>query len=172
MNKDISHIRDLLFDEMGLVLTTTCELISKIKDDQWDFRPHPNMRSLIELAQHLVQVPELELAILQEKPKEEIRNLPIRVTSLRDPAALSDVMHQGVQSLKGYMTSLNETDLLYKKTAPFFSKQHPVEQVKWLMEITTHLYHHRGQLFTYMKQLGIPVSMLDLYGSASDSWTL
>ncbi|MCZ8518505.1 MULTISPECIES: DinB family protein [Paenibacillus] len=172
MNKDMSHVQDLLFDEMELALSTTCGLIAKIKEDQWEFRPQEGMMSLIELVRHLVQVPALELAILQEKPEEEIRNLAMTIMHLRDAASLSDVMHRGVQELKRYMISLDEKDFLYKTTAPFFAKHHPVAQAKWLIEITTHLFHHRAQMFTYMKQLGLPVSMLDLYGPQSDSWTI
>jgi uncharacterized damage-inducible protein DinB len=130
------------------------------------------MRSLVELARHLVNVPAQELAILQEWPMEEVRQLPQLVANVRGAESLANVMHGGVQALKAYMTSLDEADFLYKKTAPFFAKHQPAAQVKWLIEITTHLYHHRGQMFTYMKQLGIPVSMLDLYGPASDTWTL
>jgi uncharacterized damage-inducible protein DinB len=172
MNMEISRIKDLLFEEMELALTTTCSLLSMIKEDQWEYRPHENMRSLIELARHLVHVPAQELAILQEQSMEQVRSLVISIMHLRDAAALSDVMHQGVAALKEYMNSLDEAELLYKSTAPFFAKHQPSVQIKWLMEITTHLYHHRGQMFTYMKQLGIPASMRDLYGPASNSWTL
>ena len=172
MNMEISRIKDLLFEEMELALTTTCSLLSMIKEDQWEYRPHENMRSLIELARHLVHVPAQELAILQEQSMEQVRSLVISILHLRDAAALSDVMHQGVAALKEYMNSLDEAELLYKSTAPFFAKHQPSVQIKWLMEITTHLYHHRGQMFTYMKQLGIPASMRDLYGPASNSWTL
>ncbi|MBD0382582.1 DinB family protein [Paenibacillus sedimenti] len=172
MNLEIFRIKDLLFEEMELALTTTCSLLSLIKEDQWEYRPNENMRSLIELARHLVHVPAQELAILQEQSMEQVRSLVISVMHLKDAAALSDVMHRGVAALKDYMNSLDETELLYKSTAPFFAKHQPAVQFKWLMEITTHLYHHRGQMFTYMKQLDLPVSMRDLYGPVSDSWTL
>lgn len=172
MNANVSHIRDLLFDEMELALTTSCALFAKIQPEQWDFRPHESMRSVVELAQHLATVPAVELAILQELPMEEAGKVAGSVGHLRDAGSLSEVMHSGVQALKSYMTSLDEADFLYKGTAPFFAKHHPVVQVKWLIEITTHLYHHRGQLFTYMKQLGLPVSMRDLYGKAADTWTI
>jgi len=169
MNKDISHIRELLFVEMELAVSTTIKLIEKIGDDQRDFRPHDSMWSLIELVRHLVQVPALELAILQEKNKEDVRNLTKTIMHLREVASLSDVVYSGFQELKMHMKTLDETDFLYKGTAPFFAKDQPAVQVKWLIEIMTHIYHHRGQMFTYMKQLGIPVTMYDLYGSASES---
>jgi uncharacterized damage-inducible protein DinB len=98
---------------MDLAHITTCSLLSIIKEEQWEYRPRDNMRSLIELARHLVHVPALELAILREQSKEQVRGLVISV-----------------------------------------------------------MHHHRGQLFTYMKQLDIPISMFDLYGPASNSWKL
>ena len=121
MNMEISRIKDLLFEEMELALTTTCSLLSMIKEDQWEYRPHENMRSLIELACHLVHVPAQELAILQEQSMEQVRSLVISIMHLRDAAALSDVMHQGVAALKEYMNSLDEAELLYKSTAPFLA---------------------------------------------------
>lgn len=173
MNQAIVHIRDLLFDEMELAVSTSCALFAKIAEDQWDYRPLEGMRSLIELARHLAVVPKQELAILQEQSKEEVRRMVgASIATLRDADTLSNAMRSGVQALKSYMTSLDEADFLYRETAPFFAKHQPAAQVKWLIEITTHLYHHRGQMFTYMKQIGIPVSMFDLYGPASDSWTL
>lgn len=172
MNPEVSRIKDLLFEEMELALTTTASLLFMIEEKHWEYRPRENMRSLIELARHLVQVPEQELAILQEQPMEQVRSLVMSVMHVKDAAALSEVMHRGVSALKDYMNNLDEADLLHKSTAPFFAKYQPSVQVKWLIEITTHIYHHRGQMFTYMKQLGIPVSMYDLYGPASKSWTL
>ncbi|MBB6732011.1 DinB family protein [Cohnella zeiphila] len=172
MNPEISRVKDLLFEEMELALATTCSLLPMIREDQWDYRPRDDMRSLIELARHLAHVPAQELAILQEQSKEQVGKLVMSISRLRDAEALSEVMRDGVLALKEYMNSLDEKELLYRSTAPFFAKHQPVVQFKWLMEITTHLYHHRGQMFTYMKQLGIPVSMRDLYGPASNSWTL
>jgi len=131
------------------------------------------MRSLIELARHLATVPKQEQLILQEQSMDEVRqSVGASIMQLHDADALSSAMRSGVQTLKSYMTSLDEASFLYRETAPFFAKHQPAPQVKWLIEITTHLYHHRGQMFTYMKQLGLPVSMYDLYGPASDSWTL
>ncbi|MFC3781910.1 DinB family protein [Bacillus chungangensis] len=36
-------------------------------------------------------------------------------------------------------------------------------QARWLTETVTHLFHHRTQFFTYLKQTGRDVSMDNLY---------
>ncbi|MDQ7825218.1 MAG: hypothetical protein RDV48_20620 [Candidatus Eremiobacteraeota bacterium] len=40
---------------------------------------------------------------------------------------------------------------------------HEATLPEWLLEIITHGYHHRSQLFTYLKILGSPVDMSTLY---------
>jgi len=63
-------VRDVLLAELDAGVRTTCGLLTKIESslaDNWDYRLHPNMRTLLELVNHLVQIPHTDLAILQEK---------------------------------------------------------------------------------------------------------
>ena len=36
-------------------------------------------------------------------------------------------------------------------------------QSVWLLELVTHIYHHRGQLYAYLKMMGVPVDVEHLY---------
>ncbi|WP_371268621.1 DinB family protein [Bacillus licheniformis] len=49
-----------------------------------------------------------------------------------------------------------------KKTKPFYLDE-GMTQSRWLTETLTHIFHHRAQLFNYLKQLGYDVNMFDLY---------
>lgn len=80
-----------------------------------------------------------------------------------DPEKLCEWMEEGFQSLCDYMRGLDEESFLTRRTKPFYA-DHGSTQAKWLVEIVTHVYHHRAQLFQYLKQLGHPVNMFDLYG--------
>ncbi|SIT09231.1 DinB family protein [Kroppenstedtia eburnea] len=51
---------------------------------------------------------------------------------------------------------------LRRETRPFYA-DHALTQAKWLTEIVTHIFHHRAQLLNYLKELGHPVNMFDLY---------
>lgn len=155
-------MRELLLEELGVGVRTTKKLLKRVKPGEWDFRPADNMRSLGELANHLVQIPLIDLAILQEKSEEEVRRMEAEHTA-SDPEELCELMERGFQLLCDYMRSLEEEAFLTRTTRPFYA-EHGSTQAKWLIEIVTHIYHHRAQLFQYLKQLGHPVNMFDLYG--------
>ncbi|MCM3782547.1 DinB family protein [Neobacillus mesonae] len=158
---ELSQMKSLLFEEMELALRTSVTLISKIKEEHLDFRPHHNMRSLRELAEHLTAIPSVDLLILQERTQEEVRLLENEF-ALLDIGSLQERMKEGVKKVRDYMDHLQDSDFLNKKSTPFYL-EHGSSQAKWLVEIVTHLFHHRSQLFTYMKMQGYDISMFDLY---------
>lgn len=155
-------MRDLLLQELELAVRTTRELLKKIKVDEWSYRPADKMRTLQELAHHLVLVPASDLAILQEHSEEQVHKLDEEIAGITDAAVLGEAMDRGLQQLRTYMNGLTENELLTLKTKPFYL-DHASTQAKWLVEITTHAFHHRAQLFNYLKQLGHPVTMFELY---------
>lgn len=79
--KGTDVLRELLLEELGVAVRTTKGLLARVTPEQWDFRPADNMRSLAELANHLAQIPLIDLAILQEKSEEEVRRLESEHTS-------------------------------------------------------------------------------------------
>lgn len=156
------EMKKYLFEELTLITNTTAGLIRKISAEDWTYQPRENMRSLLELVQHLVAIPAVDLLILQEKNREEVNSLEAVFAQDRDPESLINRMTQDLDKLKAYMEALSDEDFLYKKTTPFYLP-HGTEQAKWLIEIVTHAQHHRGQLFTYLKTKGYEVNMFDLY---------
>ncbi|GGA23984.1 DinB family protein [Paenibacillus physcomitrellae] len=155
------EMKQLLFDELQLIVRTTDGLIAKIKPEDWSYRPHENMRTLKELAEHLTAIPSVDLLILQEYSESDIRQMEARFAEAA-PSSLGSLMKQGLEKLKGYMEALDEEDFWHKETRPFYM-DHGSTQAKWLVEIVTHTHHHRGQLFTYLKMQSYEVNMFDLY---------
>lgn len=143
----------------------TKSLVDRITPEQWNYRPKENMRTLLELTHHLVMVPATDLAILQEKQGPEFDAIEEDVKAVTDPQQLCELMQQSYESLKNYMLSLSEDDFLNKSTKPLYSDQGSV-QVKSLIEVVTHVFHHRAQLFNYLKELGHDVNMFVLYLSS------
>ncbi|MBU5212282.1 DinB family protein [Heyndrickxia oleronia] len=159
-----SQIRDLLFSELYVAVRTTKELLKKVTEEDFSFQPNDKMRSLLEQANHLVQIPFIDLAIGQEKSEEEIRELEKKLYS-NDVYELGTVMETGFNELKNYYESMSEEEFVGKVTKPFYftPDMEGHTQAKWLIEITTHAFHHRGQLFNYLKELNKEVNMFDLY---------
>lgn len=158
----VMSVRDHLLHELEHGIRTTQKLLSVVKPEDWSYRPKDNMRTLLEVTRHLVMVPATDLVILQEKQGPELDSIEDDIRHVTDPKALGELMQQSYESFKSYMVSLSEDELLHKSTKPFYADQGSV-QVKWLIEVVTHVFHHRAQLFNYLKQLGYDVNMFYLY---------
>jgi uncharacterized damage-inducible protein DinB len=160
MNATVS-LTETLLEEFYTVVRTTSNLLKKADQTVFDFRPADNMRTFLELANHLVQISHVDLAILQEKSEKEIRELEKKL-SAQNVAELTHVLEEGYHLLKSYFLSLSEEEFLNKETKAFYAEK-GMTQAKWLVEIVTHAFHHRAQLFTYLKQTNHEVNMFDLY---------
>ncbi|WP_232697469.1 DinB family protein [Brevibacillus daliensis] len=158
----VNEIKDLLLEELEHIVKTTSNLIRKISPEDWDYKLADNMRSLLELTHHLVSVPGVDLLILQEKNEEEIREREADISADLDKEKLIAWMTSGMEEVRKYMKGLSDEEFLHKKTKPFYL-EHGSVQAKWLIEIVTHMEHHRAQLFTYMKAKGYEINMFDLY---------
>lgn len=158
----VHEMKELLFEELETAVRTTEALIAQINPDHWDYRPRDNMRTLWELAEHLVAIPYVDLLIVQEHSQEEVRRAEAEIGGSRTAEELNGSMKKGFQELKAYMNGLDDEAFLHRKTKPFYLEQ-GTAQAKWLIEIVTHAHHHRAQLFNYMKELGYGVSMFNLY---------
>jgi uncharacterized damage-inducible protein DinB len=156
----VDVLRNVLFEELEVGVRSTTNLVRKVKSGDWDYRPRENMRTLRELVHHLVMIPEIDLAILRESPEKEVQQIEGR--DLPDAEAMCETMKDGCDHLKDYFMTLSDEDYLTKETRPFYLDKGST-QAKWLTEIVTHTFHHRAQLFNYMKQLGYDINMFDLY---------
>lgn len=158
----VLQIRDHLLDEMELAVRTSESLIKRIKPEEWSYQPKENMRTLLQLVHHLVSIPASDLAILQEKSQPEVAEIENRAGSITDPEQLAKQFRDNVEVLKDYFLSLGEEELLQKSTKAFYM-EHGTVQIKWLIEIVTHLFHHRSQLYNYLKQAGHELHFAMLY---------
>ncbi|WP_094701718.1 DinB family protein [Brevibacillus laterosporus] len=159
---NVIKLRDELFHQMKVGMSSTILLLQKVKEEDWVYRPASNMRTLHELACHLVAIPEVDLLIMQEKDEDTIRQVEQKYNTLDTANSLAQAMEQGYQLCTSYLLTMSEDEFLNKKTTPFYH-EHASTQAHWFTESVTHIFHHRSQLFTYLKLRGYEVSMFDLY---------
>ncbi len=163
MMSGVFQMRDHLLDELELAVRTTGNLLARIKPEEWDYRPHQEMRTLLEVVHHLVSIPATDLAILQEKAQPDVQAIEEGISQITDAQQLAEQMRVNFASFKQYMQSLTADELLHKSTKAFYM-EHGMVQSKWLIEVTTHTFHHRSQLYSYLKQLGHDLNFFVLYG--------
>nr|WP_202078060.1 DinB family protein [Caldalkalibacillus salinus] len=164
MSNAVNTLRDVLLHEMEVGIKSSTNLIKKVKEEHWDYQPADHMNSLRHLMWHLVSIPEVDLTIMQEKGEGDVRTIEGYYKRLETAEDLAEEMYKGFEKLKTYMTSLSDEAFLNKETTAFYSESGHT-QATWLTETATHIFHHRAQLFNYMKQLDYDVNMFDLYVS-------
>lgn len=150
-----------LLKELGNVGRSVERLLGLLPEDRLDWRPRENMRNLLQLANHLSQVPAVDLAILQGASHEQVQELERRLAR-STPGELILVWRNGVDAVGAFYASLSAEQFENQVGKAFYG--HEATLSEWLLEIVTHTYHHRAQLFTYLKIMGLPVDMSTLYG--------
>ena len=150
-----------LLEGLNSVGPSAERLFSLLPADKLEWRPRENMRTLMEVANHLAQVPAIDLFILEGASQEAVQE---RERELRRaaPAELAAVWRGGVGAVSAFYGGLSDTEFMTREGKAFYGHVAPLWS--WLLDIITHSYHHRAQLFTYLKELGLPVDMATLYG--------
>lgn len=156
------QIRDHLLNELETGVRTGASLIRLIRPEDWAYRPQDNMRSLVELVHHFIQITASDLAIMQEKSEAEVGVVENSLSGIEDNEKLEATLWGNLEVYKAYILSLSEEDLLNRSTKAFYM-EHGHLQAQWQIETLTHVFHHRSQLYNYLKQQGHELNFFMLY---------
>lgn len=152
--------RGLLLDELEWISGNCCRLLGMAKPEHKDWRPQEGVRTLSELANHLAQIPSVDLRIMKGDSEQEIKDLELKLK--RDkPQEWCEEMRNGVTTLRHFMETLSLDDYENGSGTAFYGRSQT--HANWLLEVVTHLYHHRAQLFMYLKLNGYKVDTSTLY---------
>jgi len=152
--------RGLLLNELDWIVKNCCALLKLIKPADLDWRPADNFRTLAELANHLGQITAVDYRIIKGDGEMEIERLE-QSLARENPAELAKVMQDGAVDIRRFMERLNFDEYENGSATAYFGRTQT--HARWLLEIVTHIYHHRSQLFMYLKLQGYEVSTRDLY---------
>lgn len=152
--------RQLILEELRRIAKNCCKLLEMAKVEHLDYRPKENMRSLRELGNHLAQVPAVDLKIMRGVPESEVQKLEGSLMR-DDPRDWCAVMREGVDELAHFVEHLTYDEYENGSGTAFYGRTQTYAQ--WLLEVVTHIYHHRSQFFTYLKLNGYNVNTRTLY---------
>lgn len=162
--------RSMLLTELEFICRNCARLIGQLEPNMLRYRPQGaegvdlgKMRNLIELANHLAQIPSIDTAIFRGLPEEDIQRTERELWS-DDVAAMKGVLRAGYEELHRFMEKLTVSEFETGSATAFYGRTQTYAQ--WLLEVITHLYHHRAQLYTYLKLAGAPVEMRMLYSNS------
>jgi len=155
-----------LLAELEHELVSTKELIERVPAKQLNWQPHFKAMTLGQLAYHTAVIPFRYLTFVEEGST-TFEKLSYH-HSPKDKQEIIDVFTNGSVKAKELLQKLgeNETNHIWNLTkdgAVIFSL--PVSMFIRML-VFNHLFHHRGQLSTYLRSLDI--ALPSIYGPSAD----
>jgi len=152
--------RGLLLNELDWIVANCCRLFALVKPEHLDWSPREGMRTLKQLANHLYQIPAVDLRIIKGDGELDVEKYEAELAS-DSPEQWSTVMKDGARDMRRFMELLSFDDYENGSATAYFGRTQT--HARWLLEVVTHIYHHRSQLFMYLKLNGYEIGTRDLY---------
>lgn len=131
----------------------------------WPADAGSSSSSLLHVASHLYSLPAAYSALFNEAPEEELLKLWGGPWEYKSPEELRGILNKGMTEILSHkFLSANEEILI---PSPFGDPLHPQEH---LVNLITHMYHHRGQMHLLMKQVGAEVDTGTVYMISEGQW--
>jgi uncharacterized damage-inducible protein DinB len=157
-------------DYFNMVHGVTVRAIGSFTDEELDFRPRPMMRTARELIFHIYAQEKLLAEAAQQgrftmeaashsNPEDEAGGSALKALStVSDARAYAEACHQAAEKI---FRAMSEDDVARPVESPLGS--YPAWQY-FTFAYDEH-WHHRGQLYTYLRLLGKEPPMLYDYGA-------
>ena len=140
-------------------------VLAAAKDTDLKFTPKDELRPLIDLINHIAQIPLIDLKFfsMEFKSFEEVRAMEkdLRQDTIDNMLTIYD---QGIEKIKEYISKLSDEQVIENNLKAFYQDGPEKSWAHYIPEITTHLAMHKMQLWMYLKLAGAPVSMWTYYG--------
>lgn len=145
--------------QLKISVSSVIQIIDGLSNDDLNFRPIENKKSIGELVKHLCELIDADLLISNGATKEEMNRYyeSVKCLTIDD---MKSILLKGMDHLVKKYNLYNEDDL--KETV---SSYWGVEYTRfeWLLEILVHFTHHRAQLHTLvvLKNGDVQVSLFE-----------
>ncbi|WP_177168233.1 DinB family protein [Bhargavaea ginsengi] len=146
MNETCSRI----FHHLEWLSRTVIQMTSDLTVEDMDFRPDPKKRSLGELLSHIALICEADARISDEASEKEMADY-YQSAEVNSPEEVRSSLRNNLKSLKQRYDEYTETDLNVTTTSWWGTTD---TRLGWLVQILTHMAHHRGQLHSMLVRMG------------------
>ncbi len=156
---------DGLLQELEQEAHTTRRVLERVPDHQLAWRPHEKARTLGQLAMHVAVVPgSVAEFVAQSDPQAPQFTDP----SPKSAAELIPALDGSIAKAKSVLGGLDDAALMSTWRMMRGDRELiAVPRVAMLRSVMlNHWYHHRGQLTTYLRTLGVAVP--SIYGPSAD----
>jgi uncharacterized damage-inducible protein DinB len=143
-----------LLDKIGEQIERTTHLIGLVPEERWDWKPQPGDWTTGELIGHLLDCISGFCAVLVAAEPQRLAHF----AKLREMPATIEIFRAHIE--EGFAL-LTDADLARRVPTVFVAEGESI--LTLLLGNLEHLVNHKHQLFTYLKQMGVPVATPDLY---------
>lgn len=145
-----------ILNELKFISHTIEQMFEYVDEKIAHEYPVTGKMSVWEVCIHLTQIPTADLLIPKNYTKQQMTtyyktNIPINVENAKVQFIT------GIQELIHFFESLSEAQLSKRFTTYWGSEY---SRKEWLIQILTHLVHHRAQLYQYLLLLECDVEMV------------
>ncbi|XRG79522.1 DinB family protein [Rossellomorea sp. GAMAL-10_SWC] len=134
--------------QLSLCVKSVLEMIDLINEEDLNFRPVEDKKSIGELVQHLCELIGADMVIMSGVSQEMMVNYYTGV-ECKSLVEMKSLLQNNFQDLKEFYFNIKEKDLV-EKTTSYWGLQY--SKFEWLLEILVHFTHHRAQLHMLLVQ--------------------
>lgn len=158
------ELQNIIIPELQYEVVLTEKFLNRIPEDKMNWRPHPKSMSIIELANHLAEIPGYIYAIME---REEMDLEGYKAPDLNSKEKIITLLRQNASRAED---ALRKPDEEYEKLWKMVKGEKTLlemPKMNMLRSMTLNqLPHHRAQLGVYLRLLDIPVPAT--YGPSAD----
>lgn len=128
--------------QIEIALQKTMDMMQHLREDDLSFRPTPGKMSIRELLEHIATICKTDTYISLGYSEKKMKNIyeDIHLASLEEIEA--EMKTSFIQLKQAYEHYTDEE--LQQPVTSYWGVCYT--RFEWLIEITAHIYHHRGQL--------------------------
>ncbi len=154
----------MLIPEFQYEVTLTEKFLRRIPEGKMEWRPHPKSMTIQALANHLAEIPQWVIAIME---KEELDLDEYSASADKRIEEMVKLLREGASSAEA---ALRKPDEAYQDIWKLRKGEHTLIEMPRMNVLRTlafnQLPHHRAQLGVYFRLLDIPVP--STYGPSAD----
>ena len=159
------HLIDILLPELRIEAGITRQVLARMPQESWAWRPHDRSRTLGEVGAHIANLPGLFIGYLSS---DELDRESVELPGLNRVSEVLDTFEKNIQRAESVLSQLSDERLLESWRYRYGARV-VFEMPRFVVVRTTalnHVIHHRGQLSLYLRLLNVPVPAI--YGPTAD----
>lgn len=141
-------------------------LIEYTKNIPLDSKLVPETRTVLELINHIAQIPRIDVDIYSGKlPSGEETGKLEEIMNKNNVEDVLKAFDENCKYLQDYFTGMNNELLSKKNLRPFYEPNSEFRSwAHFLPKLITHIALHKGVLWSYLKKAEADVNMFSYYG--------